>query len=184
VDDSYIPYDDWIAETGAYLGEVYSTVVTEPKPVTQLLSEIIEQATLALWWDDVGQKIRLQVLRPVSSDTATFDESSILAGTLEVREQPEKRISEVQVSFAKSNFLAPDDQDNIYRGNARTSDPTAIDDYGTAAIKKILSRWISFTGRTTAETLANKRYAVSGHHRRFQPDPDSGYARRSVGRPL
>ena len=157
VPDSYIPYDDWIAEIAAYLGETYTTLITEPKPVARLLSELIEQATLAMWWDDVGQSVRLQVLRPVSSNTATFDQNSVLATTLEVREQPEKRMSEVQVYFGKTDYLAPDDQENVYNRMARVSDPSAVVEYGSASIKKILSRWIDINGRASAETLANKQ---------------------------
>ena len=97
------------------------------------------------------------VLRPVSSNTATFDQNSVLATTLEVREQPEKRMSEVQVYFGKTDYLAPDDQENVYNRMARVSDPSAVVEYGSASIKKILSRWIDINGRASAETLANKQ---------------------------
>jgi hypothetical protein len=192
INPDYISLNDWQTETSSYLGSVYSAIIVEPKPVDELLAELVEQASLSLWWDDLGQRIRLQVLRQVSSSTV-YDQQTMLAATLEVREQPEKRLSHVQVYFGKFDPLLPDDNESNYRGTVSTSDATAVEDYGSAAIKKIMSRWIPADGRTVAETLANKqlgRYrdpprAVRFSLMRDQPnDPQLGGAYFLGGTPF
>jgi hypothetical protein len=158
VDPDFIPLADWHAEVAAYLpGVTYTAVLSDPLPVDQLVAELIEQAALALWWNSITQTIRLQVLRPVPTDAATFDQTMTLLGTLEVTEQPEKRLSEVQVFFGKFTPLLRDGDLTSYRASVSTTDQTAVFEYGSAAIKSIFSRWIPDTGRLVAQTLANKQ---------------------------
>src|SRR5262245_18873989 len=154
---SVMPLAEWQAENDAYLNVFYTAYIPEPKPVSQLVSEIIEQAGLAMWWDDIGQKIRIQVLRQISAVATTYDEDNTLKGTLEVTEQPETRLSDVQVYFSLFNPLIQDDEDDNYRSTASVSDATAITQYGSTRIKKIRSRWIPAGGRTSAEITANKQ---------------------------
>lgn len=158
VDPDFISLEDWQAETAAYLGGLtYTALISDPRAVDMLVSEIIEQASLSMWWDDINENIRLQVLQPLSTALDTYDQSNTLAGTLEITEQPEKRLSEVQVYFSKVNPLIQDDETNNYGRTQRTFDDAAVTEYGSAAIKRILSRWIPSTGTVTAETLSNKQ---------------------------
>jgi hypothetical protein len=156
IDADFIPLAAWQAETAAYLGTNYSALIADPKPVDQLVAELIEQAALALWWDDVTQTIRLQVLRPISTTAATYDQSNTLRSSLEVEEQPERRLSEVQVYYGKINPLVQDDEIDNYRNTKLVEDELAVDEYGSSAIKVIKSRWIPTGSVTVAETLANK----------------------------
>jgi hypothetical protein len=157
IDPDFISLSTWNAEVSAYLNTVYSALIPDPRPVDQLISELIEQAALALWWDNIGQTIRLQVLRNVSTNAAVYDEDNTLERTLQITEQPERRLSEMQVYFAKINPLIQDDEDDNYRSSAKVEDDTAVTEYGNAAIKKIRSRWIPSGGRAVAETVANKQ---------------------------
>jgi hypothetical protein len=157
IDSDFIPLSTWNAELSAYLNTVNSALVADPRPVDQLISELIEQAALALWWDNINQQIRLQVLRNISTNADVYNEDNILAQTLQITEQPERRLSEVQVYFSKINPLIQDDEDDNYRSSAKVEDDTAVTEYGNAAIKKIRSRWIPNGGRSVAETVANKQ---------------------------
>jgi hypothetical protein len=157
VDDAFIPLSTWLTETGSFLDVVYTALIAEPTSVNKLVSELVEQAALAIWWDDVSQQIKLQVLRAISTTADTYDEDNTLAGTLEVREQPDKRLSQVYTYFGKINPLVKEDQVNNYRSAALTTDSDAEADYGTPAIKKIFSRWIPAGGRAIAETLNDKQ---------------------------
>ena len=47
---AYIPLSAWQLETATFLGTLYSAIIANPTPVRQLISELIEQAALALWW--------------------------------------------------------------------------------------------------------------------------------------
>ncbi len=149
----WINLNDWQNETGTFLARLYSASICEPTSVATLISEIIQQCCLVVWWDDVAQKIRLQVLRGIVTDAARFSPENTLAGTLTVKEQPDKRVSRVQVYFGRINPLKQlSDLDN-YRSNSLSIDADAEEDYGAPVIKTILSRWIPALGRTVADRL-------------------------------
>jgi hypothetical protein len=154
VPSTYIPLDSWKTETLNFLGSAYTANIAEPTSVADLISEIIEQAALALWWDDKARLLRLQVLRaiPLSADKVGDDQRII--NSLSVKEQPEKRISRVLVYFGQINPLLKLDQLENYRSSLLSIDTLSEADYGgTQSLKKIYSRWIQFGGRTIAERL-------------------------------
>jgi len=153
VDPDYIPISQWNSETGAFLRRLYSTLIAEPTSVNALISELIEQAALALWWDDSGQQIRLQVLRQISTEAADFGDENVLEGSLGISEQPDARISQIWTYFAQVNPLkAVTDADN-FRSIAALVDLESETDYGSPAIVKVFSRWIPAGGRAVAERL-------------------------------
>jgi len=156
IDPSFINLSEWLSEISSYLNVAYSALIAEPTGVNQLCSELIEQMAGAMWWDDIAQKIRLQILRAVPSNAFTYDPSNVMANSFDVQEQPDQRISSVQVYFGKINPLVKDDQLDNYRCTSQISDTTAEAQYGSAVIKQIFSRWIASGGRATAEILANK----------------------------
>lgn len=154
VDDAYMPYaTDWLEETSSSLGVLYTGYICEPTSVATLISELIEQAALSLWWDDVNQQIRLRVLRGVVTDADTFTPENTLQGTLTIKEQPEKRLSQVQVYFGIKDYTKPLSNLDNYRSTSLTIDEDAEADYGSAAIKIMKSRWIPEAGRSVADRL-------------------------------
>lgn len=166
-----IPLTSWQAETAAFLGTVYTSIIGEPTSVNKLVSELIEQAGLVLWWDDFNQLIRLQVIRAVSTDADSFDQSTTLSGSLAPTEQPEKRLSQVYFYFGKINYLVKEDQIDNYRSTALTIDEEAEASYGGPAIKKIFSRWVPTGGRTIAQTASqNMLSRFRDPPRRFEFD--------------
>jgi HAE1 family hydrophobic/amphiphilic exporter-1 len=86
----------------------------------------------------------------LATTAATFSESNILRSSLRTREQPEKRVSQVWTYFGQRDpTKSLEDVDN-YKSSALTIDPQAEADYGSAAIRKIFSRWIGEGGRDVA----------------------------------
>lgn len=154
VPQSYIPLSSWLTETGTYLNQVYSALIAEPTAVNQLVSELIEQVGLVVWWDDVGVAVRLQVLRAIPNNAFIFSEANVIMDSLEVTEQPEKRLSQVYFYFAKINPLVQDDEPDNYRSSILVTDADAETEYNGAVVKKIFSRWVPIGGRTVAETAA------------------------------
>lgn len=155
----YINLPEWLAETSAFLGTVFTGDVCEPTSVATLASELIEQACLSVWWDDIAQQIRLKVLRGIVTDADRFTPDNTLEGTLTLKEQPEKRISQVLVYFGAINPLRPlSDADN-FRSSSLVVDEDAEEDYGSAAIKSIKSRWIPGLGRSIADRLGKIQIA-------------------------
>lgn len=146
----YIPYSSWEAESASKLGQVYSVCIPEPTGVDKLASEIVQVCGLAVWWDDLFAKIRFNVLGTVSTDAALFDRSNTIEATFGIRDQPERRASQIWVYYGQINPLKKVDETDNYRSTAITADFDAEDDYGTPAIKKIFARWIADLGRSVA----------------------------------
>lgn len=150
---SYIDLADWENEVDTYLQRVYTADIADPVAVKTLVSELIQQAALVLWWDDVAQKIRLQVLRNILTTAGVFSADNTLQNSLTIKDQPEKRVSQVWTYFGLRNPLEPIDNIDNFRSVEATIDVTAEANYGASAIKKIYSRWIPFGGRSVAERL-------------------------------
>lgn len=171
VPSSYIPLATWQAETGAYLRTLYSALIAEPTSVRKLVSELIEQAALAVWWSDINQLINLQVLREIATDVATFGDDVIMEGSLSIRDQQDRRVSQVWTYYAQRNPLRPVDEADNYRAAALVVDLDNEADYGSAAIKRIYSRWIPNGGRAVALRIGNIQMGrFSTPPRRFQLD--------------
>lgn len=154
----YNDFIGWVEETSLYFGFLLTAVIAEPTPVNKLVSEIIEQCGGAMWDDNVGQKIRMQILRGIVTDADRFLETNVMQpAVLQVTDQPDKRVSQVWVYFGQIDpTKGVEDPDN-YRSIARCPSEAEIDeaeeDYGSPAIRKIFARWIPAAGRTIAERL-------------------------------
>lgn len=153
IDPAYISLSTWETEVAAYNGRLYSAVIADPLGVNKLVSEVIEQAALAVWWDDVNQTIRLQVLRSISTDAATFDQNNTMEGSLATKEQPNSRISQIWTYYGQKNPLKPLDEVENWRSALASVDLEREEDYGSSAIKRIYARWIPTFARTVADRL-------------------------------
>lgn len=153
VDPDFIPLSTWQDEVDTYLRRVYTALIAEPTSVSTLVSELIQQAALAVWWADNEQLIKLQVLRPVLTEANTFTQENVLEGTLNTKEQPDRRISQVWTYFGQINPLKQVDDADNYRSTAATVDLSSELNYGAPSIKKIFSRWIPAFGRPIALRL-------------------------------
>ena len=153
VPGSYVPITAWRPRLRPICSS--STQRTSPSrpSVNKLISELIEQAALALWWDPIQQLIKLQVLRGIPTSAQIFDEGNTLEGSLTIKDQPNTRLSQVFTYYGQRNPLLPIDEENNFLSAALTVDGDAELDYGTPAIKKIYSRWIPFGARTVALRL-------------------------------
>lgn len=152
----YVPLSSWLLETQNYLGTVYTADIAEPTDVDKLISELIEQAALALWWDDKAKILKLQVLRAIPLSADRINDDVRIANSLTVKEQPEKRISRVLVYFGQINPLLQLDQLENYRSSVLRIDDASEANYGgTQSLKKIYSRWIPFGGRTIADRICS-----------------------------
>lgn len=155
--DKYVPLEAWQQETAAYFSRLLTGAVADPTPVKRLVSEIIEQAALAIWTDDIAQLIRLRVLRPVSADAVRINDRNVMATngvtTLTSRGQPQRRISDPIIFFGQNSPLGGQEDTSNYRSSTITPDLSAIADHGSRATKTIYSRWIPVGGRAVADRL-------------------------------
>ncbi|NGP18928.1 hypothetical protein [Devosia aurantiaca] len=149
---SQIPLDDWREETNAYLRRVYTALIAEPTPVRDLAAELVEQAALALIPDDIEQRIKLQVLRSISTDAGLWSEENIGQGSLRIKDKPEKRITNCVTYYGLINPLENVTDAKNYR-SIEAFDATDFDVEDQPRIKRIYSRWIPAFGRTIAARL-------------------------------
>lgn len=154
IDPSFIPIDAWQAETDAYLGTVYTRYIVEPTGIRELIAELVLEAALILWWDDLTRTIKLQVLRTIATDAATYDADNMLKGSFSVREQPEKRVSMCRVYHGLRNPLLPPDDPQNYSYVQSYIDTESASLYGSLALKDIYARWITASGVAAAARVA------------------------------
>lgn len=154
VDASYVDLPAWETEVDTFLQQQYTTIITEPTSVADLCVEIIETAALALWWDAVAKKLRLQVLREVLPQSTLFDQDTILEGSFDIKEQPNLRISQVWVYFARRDPTRPLTDEDNYRATDLSLDLETEANYEVSAIKKIYSRWIGLGGLAVAQAVS------------------------------
>ena len=155
LDAAYINLSDWQVETENFLRRVYSATIGDPESVKKLIVELIQQAALSIWWDDVGQKIRLRVLRAIETTAEVLGPETIQRGSFRSVEQPDKRVSQVWIYYGQRNPLQRlEDLDN-FRSLAVSADLDAETNYGSSMIRKIYSRWIASGGRTVATRVGD-----------------------------
>jgi len=149
----YISTLDWKVENNNYIQRFYSGFIAQPTSVNKLLNEIQEQTASSLWWDDLNRTIRWKVLQPVSTDATVYDDNVIMTDTLSIKDQPEKRVSQVQTYYGQRNPLKKlEDTDNFINSILTAPDGLLVED-GAPAIREIFSRWIPETARDTARRL-------------------------------
>lgn len=153
VDPSYIDLDDWHDEDDAYIGRLYTGNIAEPTAVRKLVNELIEQVGLAIWWDDVHQKVRLQALRRILTGAGRITPSNVDEGTLTIREQPTKRLSEMMINYGLRSPLHPLTEFTSYRESRFLRSGVAVADYGTPAFREVFSRWIARFQTNTASRV-------------------------------
>jgi len=151
----WINLEDWQFETENFLRRVFSTTIADPTSVKKLITEMVQQAALSIWWDEINQKIRLRVLRSISTDATQIGPDIIQRGTFRTQEQPDKRLSQVWVYYGQRNPLTKLEEEDNYRSLAITIDSDSEVNYGSPAIRKILSRWIASGGRTVATRVGD-----------------------------
>lgn len=154
-DAIYLPLNDWHQEIISYLNRSYTGTLAQPLAVNTLISELIEQAGLSMWWDDRDQEVGMLVLRGLIYSNDFFDDNNMIAETLQVTEQPDKRLSQVHTYFGQINPITSLTDKANYRSVSKISNAQSEIDYGSAAIKEIFSRWIPNLGRSVADRLGN-----------------------------
>lgn len=165
IDPAWLDLDEWQTEIDTYVGVLYTASIAAPQSVATLINEVIAQAGLAMWWDVEGQKLRLQALRPVSPGSFTYDDDLIEAGSMAVKEQPDRRVSQAWTYYGVANATNKTDKESNFQAAIASVGTDTELDYELPAIQKTLSRWIPVTARNAAERLNDMLLA------RFQDAP-------------
>lgn len=160
---SYITLADWQAETAGYLRRTYTRTLGAPQPAKKLVDELMRQAGLSVWPDDVAGKIRLRVLRAIPTSAIVLSPDNVLPGTFSRAEQPTKRVSTVLAYYGMLNPLGGVEDVQNYRTFAVSADLEAIANYGDLGLLKLYCGWIAQGGNSAAlraGELLLKRYGT------------------------
>jgi len=174
---SFISLENWNSETSEFLGRVYTALIAEPTPVKDLVNEILEQAGLTVWWDEIGERVELQVLRNVSAGAFVYDDNFMLAGSFQQSDNSGKRVSQVWTYYGQINPLERQNDPKNYRNTLATVSIESETNHGSPAYKTIYSRWMpqfSFSNAERLNELILARYAEPPKTFRFGLLRDSG----------
>ncbi len=161
VDASLIDDAEWDSQASE-ITEVYTARIADPVPVNELVGEILVQAGFTIWHDPASGLINLRALRPVASMATVDDDTWIKAGSMDPKVLEDKRISQVWIYYGQKSPLEALDETRNYYSRLVAIDPTAeeAEQYGTAKVKRIFSRWIPQFGRSTALEAAERLLSI------------------------
>lgn len=151
IDTSYINKAEWDAESSSSFSTRYSTIITEPTGVNELIQEFAESAPHYVYYDDRANLIRFVALKQPPEDALNLSyEANLLQGSVAVVDKQDMRISTVICNYGQFNpTVVLDDVTNYARTYIRV-DSDSVTNYGTPKYKTIYSRWISQDNKSAA----------------------------------
>lgn len=155
---AFLDTTNWATEVNNYLSFYrLSVVISEPTSVTDLVSEVQENALFFLWWDERDALVKMKAIRGIDTapDTITA-EKNILEGAFSLTEKPRERASRVWVFFDHRNYVDSETDADSYRQQSVFANlESETDDlYGEASIRRVYARWIQ--SGALADTTASK----------------------------
>jgi hypothetical protein len=165
VDTSYINKAEWDAESDNAFITTYSTLITEPVGVQDLLKEFAQSAPHYLYWDERVNKIRFTALKPPPEDAPLLTyQANFLEGSTAVKDKQDMRISTVIVNYGIINPTKDLDETSNYRSSYVREDTDSVTNYGQRAYKTIHSRWIASDNKTAAVLMSarvGRRFSIA-----------------------
>lgn len=162
LDPAFVDDADWQAEFEAYIPtQRLTAMLSEPEQANKLLNEVQQQTGHYLFWDERASRVRFRALRfPTTSEAIPRldDSASLIAGTVEVRDRPEDRISRLIVGFGQRDPTRSLDDAGNYRRYQVDSDDDAggPNEYGQHRIETVYSRWHPAGGRPNVLAFARR----------------------------
>ena len=159
VGQSRIPYQAWLSERDQWLlaNEVYA-IIGKPEGINKLLNELCKSNMIHLAVDELQQLIILKAIVPISDGYVPIvDESSYLRGTLSIKPDDKKRVTEVWMSYGPEDYSKKDSlQKNYVAADLDASGPYR---HGGEKINHIKTRWFSASSSGLAAQVANRYLA-------------------------
>jgi hypothetical protein len=149
---SFINKDNWDDELSEFAQFNFAAVITEPTPVVTLINEVLEQAGVSIWWDELAATVRFQVLRQTTG-AVVYNDDFMLAGSFAQIDQPDKRVSEVWIYYDQISPLQNLDERTNYRIARLRTSTESFENHGTASVRQIFSRWMPAAAGTAVERL-------------------------------
>jgi hypothetical protein len=156
-----LPKAEWDIELSG-LVNLYSTDITTPTPVAELIGELAEQAGFTIWPDVETGQIKVAALRPTVPTATVNDDAWLVDGSLSVKRQDERRVSQVWLYYGQKNRVESLDEPKNFHSRVVTPDLDAEGEfeYAVPAITEIFSRWIPQFGRSAATETSERLLAM------------------------
>lgn len=162
VDGDFIPLSEWAAEVDQWIsGTVFTTTITKPTGVAQLIGEICQHGFL-IWWDELEQEIRFRTNRPLSPDETIYalsDSNSLIRNSVSVSRAEDQRISAL---YFYHGVIDP--TSDVNKGDnfakitiALNTESSGRDKNNQESIKTIYSRWFGATGDDAVVSTLTER---------------------------
>lgn len=158
IDPSFMPTTDWATEIDTWMGSLFlNTTITEPTPVTELVSELSDLG-LSVWWDDVDQEIKIRAARPPLGETVTEVSDSDNIKAITQKDEDEDRVTQVHFYSVQSNPTrglkdkANYDRIAIYID----SEAESANAYDDTRVREIFCRWLNVGNDIQVGVLSNR----------------------------
>jgi hypothetical protein len=159
INSSFIDTTAWQEKMDdGYQAYEFSTLLTEPVGVQDLIKEIL-QHTFLLWWNERTQKIEFDTLLPRAPDYGPFtDNSTFISGSTAVTRDVTGRLSRVYLWYGHRNPTLDMDKSNYFAKGEIDIDATleGSDAYDDSRIMTIWSRWLPLSKRAVASELVTR----------------------------
>jgi hypothetical protein len=152
IDPSFFPTADWAEEVQRWAPTLrLDTVIAEPTSVSDLLGELAVLG-VSIWWDDVGQKVRLAVTKPVDLNQTVYnltDDANIKSISQEDRD--EDRLTQIHFYTVQADPTAGLKDKSNYDRIRVTVDTEAeqANSYNDTRVREIFCRWLNFGNETS-----------------------------------
>lgn len=159
VDPAFVSSIAWGVEDLLFINRLVTAIIVEPTSVRDLIGQLSEQIGFTIWWNEVDQRIEFRALRqPSIPPLRLTDDEHFLEGSMSVKEQQKKRISQVWVYYGVIDPTEDLEEARNYRSVWVDIDVDAesSDQYQKPKIKKVFGRWIDRFNRPLAESLARR----------------------------
>lgn len=160
IPSAFLDTANWSVEGGSYLPRLYTTLITEPTGVSDLVGEMCEQMFFSVWWDERTSLVKLRAVRAPQDDVIydLDDYRNIIKDSVSWGDLPDQLVTEVNVYYGQINPTEKLDDTSNYSTveTYLNTSASSASKHGINKIKTIYSRWIPATATATANDLALK----------------------------
>lgn len=151
----------WNAETTEFLPRKYSTIITSPVGVADLIGEMCEQMYFYAWFDERDDKVKIRAVRPASGEEVyRIGDDDLVEDSVSVSDQADQLITHVIINYAQRNYTkALDDITNYAVTDVFASGEDAPERNDGMKIKTIRSRWLGPADGAAAIALGERLLA-------------------------
>lgn len=146
IDSAFVPVSDWDSACDQWISEYeFDTLLIEPVPVNELVSELCLDSMFYIWWDAYANVLKIKPSQPPESTPIKLNDfEHILGDTLVETVDDKARVSQFRIYYNQRNVTEDREKIVSYRNAQWTVDEISesTNQFGEAKIRDIYSRWI------------------------------------------